>query len=49
MRFYKINYTETPLLGIIPVSLLSINTIDIGTYLLYAGGIIGIVAAVYGS
>ena len=40
--------TETPLIGFIPVSLLGINTIDIGTYLLYAGGIIGIVAAVYG-
>ena len=40
--------TETPLIGIIPVSLLGINTVDIGTYLLYAGGILGIVAAIYG-
>jgi len=41
--------TETPLIeGIIPLSLLGVDTIDIGTYLLYAGGIIGIVAAVYG-
>jgi hypothetical protein len=35
-------------LSFIPVSLLSINTVDIGIYLLYAGGIIGIVAIVYG-
>jgi len=34
--------------GIIPMNLLGIDTIDIGTYLLYAGGIIGIVVAVYG-
>ncbi|MFX1455245.1 MAG: hypothetical protein ACFFDB_07695 [Promethearchaeota archaeon] len=40
--------TETPLVeGIIPLSL-GINIIDIGTYVLYAGGIIGIVAAVLG-
>jgi len=41
--------TETPLIeGIIPMNLLGIDTIDIWTYLLYAGGIIRIVAAVYG-
>ena len=41
--------TETPLIeGIIPMNLLGIDTIDIGTYLLYAGDIIEIVAAVYG-
>ncbi len=39
--------TETPLIkGIIPMNILGVDTIDIGTYLLYAGGIIGIVAAV---
>jgi hypothetical protein len=41
--------TETPLIeGIIPLSIFGIDTIDLGVYLLYAGGIIGIVAAVYG-
>ncbi|MHA2180851.1 MAG: hypothetical protein ACXAAH_05450 [Promethearchaeota archaeon] len=41
--------TETPLIeGIIPMSLFGIDTIDLGIYLLYAGGIIGIVAAIYG-
>lgn len=41
--------TDTPLIeGIIPLSILGIDIIDLGIYLLYAGGIIGIVAAVYG-
>ncbi|MFW9824087.1 MAG: hypothetical protein ACFFE4_14175 [Candidatus Thorarchaeota archaeon] len=40
--------TETPLVeNVIPLSL-GINMIDIGVYILYAGGIIGIVAAVLG-
>lgn len=39
--------TDTPLIeGIIPMNILGVDTIDIGTYLLYAGGIIGIIAAV---
>ncbi|MHA2390750.1 MAG: hypothetical protein ACXAEX_02175 [Promethearchaeota archaeon] len=41
--------TNEPLVdGIIPWMILGIDTFDIGMYLLYAGGIIGIVAAVYG-
>jgi hypothetical protein len=41
--------TETPLIeGIIPMNLLGTDIIDLGTYLLYVGGILGIVAAVYG-
>jgi len=41
--------TDAPLVeDIIPLKILDFGTIDIGMYLLYAGGIIGIVASVYG-
>ncbi|MHA2038245.1 MAG: hypothetical protein ACW98X_17545 [Promethearchaeota archaeon] len=41
--------TDTPLIeGVLPLSIFGIDIIDLGVYLLYAGGIIGIVAAVYG-
>ncbi|MFX0083481.1 MAG: hypothetical protein ACFE94_17170 [Candidatus Hodarchaeota archaeon] len=41
--------TDTPLIeGIIPLKILEEGMFDIGMYLLYAGGIIGIIASVYG-
>jgi len=41
--------TDAPLVeDIIPLKILDFGTFDIGMYLLYAGGIIGIVASVYG-
>lgn len=41
--------TNQPLVdGIIPWQILGLDTFDIGMYLLYLGGIIGIVASVYG-
>ncbi len=33
---------------IIPYQLLDINNLDLGVFLLYAGGIVGLVAAIYG-
>ena len=41
--------TDSPLVeDIIPLEILDYGTFDIGMYLLYAGGIIGIIATVYG-
>ncbi len=41
--------TNEPLVdGIIPLNILGLNTYDIGMYLLYASGIIGIIATIYG-
>jgi hypothetical protein len=41
--------TNEPLVdGIIPLKILGVNTYDIGMYLLYASGIIGIIATIYG-
>jgi hypothetical protein len=41
--------TDTPLVeDIIPLKIFDFGSFDIGMYLLYAGGIVGIVATVYG-
>jgi glucan phosphoethanolaminetransferase (alkaline phosphatase superfamily) len=41
--------TNTPLVeGYIPWAILGLNTFDIGLYILYAAGIIGIIATIYG-
>lgn len=41
--------TDDPLIeDIIPFQLLDVNLLDLGIFLLYAGGIIGLVAAIYG-
>ncbi|MHA1913984.1 MAG: hypothetical protein ACW986_11440 [Promethearchaeota archaeon] len=41
--------TNVPLVdGIIPLKILGLGTFDIGMYLLYASGIIGIIATIYG-
>ncbi len=40
---------DEPLIeDIIPYQLLDVNQLDLGVYLLYAGGIVGLVAAIYG-
>lgn len=46
---YYLLGTDEPLIeNIIPLKIMGLGTFDIGFYLLYAGGIIGIVASVYG-
>ncbi|MCK4478980.1 MAG: hypothetical protein KAV01_00485, partial [Candidatus Lokiarchaeota archaeon] len=46
---YYILGTDEPLVeNIIPLKIFDLSTFDIGLYLLYAGGILGIVASVYG-
>ena len=46
---YYILGTEEPLVeNIIPLTILGIGTLDIGMFVLYAGGIVGIVASIYG-
>ncbi len=41
--------TDEPLIeGFIPLKLFDINSFDLGLYLLYAGGIIGLIASIYG-
>lgn len=45
---YYILGTDEPLVeNIIPLKIFDLGTFDIGMYLLYAGGILGIVASVY--
>jgi len=41
-------YGELLVENIIPLKIFDLGTFDIGMYLLYAGGILGIVASVYG-
>lgn len=42
--------TDEPLIeDIIPYQLLDLNQLDLGVFLLYAGGIVGLIAAIYGS
>ena len=46
---YYILGTDEPLIeNIIPLKIMGLGTFDIGLYLLYAGGFVGIVATVYG-
>jgi len=46
---YYILGTDEPLVeNIIPLTILGLGSFDIGMYLLYAGGIVGIIASVYG-
>ena len=46
---YYILGTDEPIIeNIIPLTIFGLDTFDIGMYILYAGGIVGIVASVYG-
>ena len=46
--YYLLGTDELLIENIIPLTVFGIDTFDIGMYLLYAGGIVGIVASVYG-
>ena len=46
---YYILGTENPIIeNIVPLTILELNAFDIGLYLLCAGGVLGIIASVYG-
>ena len=46
---YYILGTEDPIIeNIVPLTILELNTFDIGLYLLIAGGVLGIIASIYG-
>ncbi len=46
--YYILGTDELLIENIIPITIFGPGTFDIGLYLLYAGGIVGIVASVYG-
>jgi len=46
--YYILGTDELLVENVIPLTIFGIGTFDIGIYLLYAGGIIGIIASVYG-
>ena len=46
--YYLIGTDEPLVENIIPITIFGLDTFDVGMYLLYAGGIVGIVASVYG-
>ena len=46
--YYMLGTDEPLIENIIPLKIMGLDTFDIGLYLLYAGGFVGIVATVYG-
>ena len=46
--YYMLGTDETLIENVIPLTVFGIGTFDVGLYLLYAGGFVGIVASVYG-
>ena len=46
--YYILGTDELLIENIIPLTVFGLDTFDVGMYLLYAGGIVGIIASVYG-